>query len=326
MNSIVLSSLIPVVLLIAIGFIACYAGYIRAEATKDLATLVFTVLTPALLFRTMSTVHVERLDFKPVAVYFAAAMLLFAAMLFWQGPTRRAAVLALAATFSNTVAIGIPLVGLAYGEAGLVTLFTLISLHALIMLTLATVMLELAVAHEAASKIPPEATDDASARRRRMARMTSMVGGALRNGIVHPVPMPIIIGLLFAQTGLVLPEVVDRPLLLLGNAMGPLALVLVGATLARARIGAQLKGAMGLTLLKNLVMPALVAAIGWAVGLTGVPFTVMIVAASLPIGANVFMFSQRYEVAQELVTAGVAVSTVLGVVTISVVMELVTRM
>ena len=138
--------------------------------------------------------------------------------------------------------------------------------------------------------------------------------------------MPIIIGLLFAQTGLVLPEVVDRPLLLLGNAMGPLALVLVGATLARARIGAQLKGAMGLTLLKNLVMPALVAAIGWAVGLAGVPFTVMIVAASLPIGANVFMFSQRYEVAQELVTAGVAVSTVLGVVTISVVMELVTRM
>jgi malonate transporter and related proteins len=35
------------------------------------------------------------------------------------------------------------------------------------------------------------------------------------------------------------------------------------------------------------------------------------------------MFSQRYEVAEELVTAGVAVSTVLGLVTISVVMGLV---
>ena len=322
MNPIVLSSLIPVVLLITIGFIAARARYIRAEATKDLATLVFTVLTPALLFRTMSTVHVERLDFKPVAVYFAAAILLFVAMLFWQGATRRAAVVALAATFSNTVAIGIPLVGLAYGEAGLVTLFTLISMHALIMLTLATVMLELAVAHKAASKVSPVAGEKSNARRRRMARM---VLGALRNGILHPVPLPIIIGLLFAQTGLVLPEVVDRPLLLLGNAMGPLALVLVGATLASARIGVQLKGAMGLALLKNLVMPAMVAAIGWAVGLTGLPFTVMIVAASLPIGANVFMFSQRYEVAQEQVTAGVAVSTALGLVTISVVMGLVTR-
>ena len=48
------------------------------------------------------------------------------------------------------------------------------------------------------------------------------------------------------------------------------------------------------------------------VDLTGLPLTVMIAAASLPIGANVFMFSQRYEVAEELVTAGVAVSTGAG--------------
>ena len=47
-------------------------------------------------------------------------------------------------------------------------------------------------------------------------------------------------------------------------------------------------------------------------GLTGLPLTVMIIAASLPIGANVFMFSQRYEVAHELVTVAVAVSTVMG--------------
>ena len=81
---------------------------------------------------------------------------------------------------------------------------------------------------------------------------------------------------------------------------------------------------MGLTLLKNLVMPALVAAIGWDVGLSGLPLTVMIVAASLPISANVFMCSPRHEVGQELVTAGVAVSTALGVVTISLVMAAVT--
>ena len=60
-------------------------------------------------------------------------------------------------------------------------------------------------------------------------------------------------------------------------------------------------------------------------GLTGLPLAVMIVAASLPIGANVFMFSQPYEVAEELVTARVAVSTVLGLVTISLVMGVVAR-
>ena len=128
----VLSALLPVALLIAIGLIAGKAGWIRAEATKDLSNLVFMVLSPALLFRTMSVVHLEQLDFRPVAMYFVAAALVFVAMLAWQGLNRRAILMALTATFSNTVAIGTPLVGLAYGQAGLVILFALISVHALV--------------------------------------------------------------------------------------------------------------------------------------------------------------------------------------------------
>jgi malonate transporter and related proteins len=309
MNPIVLSSLIPVVLLIAIGLIAKYAGFMRSEAAKDLSMLVFNVLTPALLFRTMSTVHPERLDFKPVAAYFAAALLMMALVLLLRGLNRRAVVLALAASFSNTVAIGIPLIGLAFGQAGLVTLLPVISLHALILLTLATVLLEVAVAREA--PLAPAATP----------RHTGwVVLGALRSGLIHPVPLPIILGLLFAQTGWTMPEVVDRPLLLLGNAMGPLALLLVGVNLAGARVGVQLKAALRLTLLKNLALPALMAGLGLLLGLHGVPLAVMVVTAALPTGANVFMFSQRYEVAQELVTATMAVSTGLSLLTISLVM------
>jgi predicted permease len=317
MHAIVLSSLLPVILLIAIGFIAARARWMRAEAAKDLAGLVFMVLTPALLFRTMSTVHVEQLDFRPVAAYFAAGIGLFGVMLAWGGFTQRATVLALAATFSNTVAIGVPLIGLAYGQAGMVTLFTIISLHALILLTLATIALELAVARQAAR--------DAAAPRTRGAWVRPVLD-ALRNGILHPVPLPILLGLAFAQTGLTLPVVLDRPLELLGTAMGPMSLVLVGVTLAHARIGHELRGALGLGLLKNVALPVLVTLIGWAMGLHGLPLTILVVTSSLPIGANVFMFSQRYQVAQELVTASVAVSTALAVVTVSTVMTLAARL
>lgn len=312
MNGPVVSSLLPVVFLIAIGVIASRADFIRAEATKDLSNLVFMVLTPALLFRTMSAVHVDQLNFKPVAMYFVAAGLLFAAIMVWQGLTRRAAVLALAATFSNTVMIGIPLVGLAYGQPGLVTLFTLISVHALILLTLATIVLELVAARE-----------DRLAGRGRKRHIAVTVLSAIKGGIVHPVPLPIIVGLLFAQTGWVMPAVVDRPLQLLGNAMGPVSLVLVGAMLSDVRIGTHLKAAVGLSLLKNLALPALMALLGWGLGMSGLHLTVMIVTAALPMGANVFLFAQRYEVAQELVTASMAVSTTLGLLTISLVMSLI---
>ena len=66
----VLSSLLPVVLLIFIGFVSGKARLIRGEAVRDLSNLVFLVLTQALLFRTMSSVHIERLDFKSVALYY----------------------------------------------------------------------------------------------------------------------------------------------------------------------------------------------------------------------------------------------------------------
>ncbi|MBU3739489.1 MAG: AEC family transporter [Rhodoferax sp.] len=313
----VLSALLPVMLLIAIGWVAARAGWIRSEATRDLSNLVFMVLGPALLFRTMSGARLAQFDFRPVALYFLAAGLLFGAVLAWRGLSRQSVLLALTATFSNTLAIGTPLVALAYGQAGLVLLFALVSVHALVLLTLATLALEWAVAREAAASRP------AGGARRHPLRT---VLEALRGGIVHPVPLPILAGLLFARTGGVMPPVLDRPLQLLGNAFGPLALVLVGVSLARVSVGVHWRAALGLSLLKNLALPGLVAGLGLLLGLGGLPLAVMVVAASLPVGANVFMFSQRYGVAEDLVTATMALSTALAVATLSLVMALLGRL
>ncbi|MBT0571316.1 AEC family transporter [Curvibacter sp. CHRR-16] len=307
----VVSSLLPVVLLIVVGFVAGKMKLIRQEAVRDLTNLVFLVLTQALLFRTMCNVRVQELDFAPVSLYFAVAAGLFIAMLLVQGASSRAAVIALSGTFSNTVMIGIPLVGLAYGQQALVLLFTLISLHALVLLTFATVVLELLSAreHSAASAGPTR-------------HPLQSVWLAVRNAVVHPVPMPIMAGLLYAQTGWGLPDVVDRPLQLLGNSFGPVALVLVGVTLANASIGANLRGALVISAVKTLLHPALMALVGYAAGLRGLSLTVLVVAASLPIGANVFLFSQRYQKAEDLVTASVAVSTLVALVSVTLAMSL----
>ena len=321
MNHPVLSALLPVVLLIAIGFLAGKRNWISAGSVKDLSNLVFLILIPALLFRTMGAVHLEKLDLKPVGIYFLTTGIIFTAVLVWQGLSRRATVVALASIFSNTIMIGVPLVSLAYGEAALVYLFTLISLHALVLLTLATVVLEFAVMRERTQHAKTEAGQLAHDRDT-AASIAKNVVLAMRNAVIHPVPLPIIAGLLFAQTGWAIPAVVDRPLQLLGSAFGPLALVLVGVTLAHTQVGAHIKGAFAISLVKNALHPALMAAMGWAFGLSGMPLTVMIVAASLPVGANVFLFSQRYHVAQELITASVAITTAVALVSVSLVMAL----
>ncbi|MEO7401192.1 MAG: AEC family transporter [Polaromonas sp.] len=318
MPQLVFASLFPVVLLIATGFMTGRLGWIRAVAIKDLSNLVFLLLTPALLFRTMSGVRVEQLDFKPVAAYFLAVIILFGGTLLVQGFNRRAAVLALATTFSNTVMIGIALVSLMYGPAGLVTLLTLVSVHSLVLLTSATVVLELAVAHEQAA-----GTSDALAAAPR--HPVATVGVAVKNALLHPVPLPIIAGLLFAQTGLRIPQLIDKPLELLANAFGPLALVLVGLTLAYTPVGRHWRQALALASVKNLLHPLLVFGLCRLLGVTGLPMTVMVVASALPIGANVFLFSQRYQVAEELITASVVVSTALALFTLTLVLLLVGR-
>lgn len=304
----VLSSLLPVVLLIFIGFVAGKAKLVRGESVRDLSNLVFLVLTQALLFRTMSSVHIEQLDIKPVAQYFLVAGSLFAAMLWAYGGNSRASVLALASIFSNTLMIGVPLIGLAYGQEGQVLLFTLISLHALVLLSAATLVLELQVAHEQAAL---------SGERRAIWRT---VASAIRNAIIHPVPLPILVGLAYAQTGWGLHPIVDRPLALLGSAFGPIALVLVGITLSQTPIGKQALSAFKLSLVKTWLHPVLMLAVGWLLGLRGLHLAVMTVAAALPIGANVFLFSQRYRKEEDAVTAGVAVSTAMAVFSVSAVM------
>lgn len=306
----VVASLTPVFLLIAAGYLAGRLQWIRESAVRDLSNLVFLLLIPALLFRTMSGVHVETLDLRPLLAYFPAALLLLGVSIAWRGFNRTSVVLALGGVFSNMVMIGITLVELAYGKAALVTLLTLVSVHALILLTVGSVVLELVVAKEA------------RAGGERAPHVLETAWSAFKGALIHPIPLPIMSGLLFAQTGWALPAVVDKPLQLLGSAFGPIALVLVGVTLARTPLRGQLLPSLWITLSKNLVLPLLVGLSAWGVGITGLPLTVMVVAAALPMGANVFLFAQRYEVAQETTTAGMGVSTVLALFTLSAVMLL----
>src|SRR5690606_2281790 len=126
-------ALFSVIFIISLGFALAKMKWLRQSALQDPGNLVFYVLTPALLFRTMMGVKLADLDYAPIAVYFLAVALVFFTTLLVYGFTTLAAARALAHTFSNTVMIGIPLVSLVYGETGLISLFTLISVHALVL-------------------------------------------------------------------------------------------------------------------------------------------------------------------------------------------------
>ena len=310
MNTVVFSALLPVMAMIGVGLLAGRARWLGARAVRSLSTLTFMFLTPVLLFRAMSRVHLEQLDLLPAMVYSLVVVLVFVLMLLLQGADRRAAVLALSATYGNAVMIGIPLVTLAFGEAGLITLFTVIPVHSLLLLTSATVVVEAALARE-------KAASTANA-----ARLWSVGLQALRRAVIHPVPLPIILGLLFAQTGWTIPALLDQAMFWVGRAYGPIALFLVGVSLANLAIGKNLRAALLMTGIKNVLLPVLAGTLGWVFGLTGVPLAVVVLTAAMPVGSNAFLFSQRYATAESVTTASVAVSTAASVLSVSLVLAL----
>lgn len=309
-NTVVFSALVPVMAMIGVGMLVGRARWLGPRAVRGLSTLAFMFLTPVLLFRAMSRVHLEQLDLLPALVYSLVVVLVFVPMLLLQGAGRRAAVLALAATYGNSVMIGIPLVTLAYGEAGLVTLFTVIPVHSLLLLTSATVVAEAALARE-------QAASAANA-----ARLWSVGLQALRRAVIHPVPLPIILGLMFSQTGWAIPALPDQAMFWVGRAYGPIALFLVGVSLANLAIGKNLRAALLMTGIKNVLVPVLAGTLGWAFGLTGVPLAVVVLTAAMPVGSNAFLFSQRYATAESVTTASVAVSTAASVLSVSLVLAL----
>ncbi len=310
----VITALLPVILLIATGYVAGKQGWIRASAKADYANIIFFLLLPPLLFRTMAQTHLADLQVLPVLAYLGSMVLLFVSVLAFAGINQRAVMLALAATYSNAVMIGIALIGFAYGAAGQAVLFSLLSVHAVIMLTSATLLLEWLKrrkqSHAHAGKPYLAAHPAASALQ------------ALWGAVCQPTTWPILLGLAYSQADLSIPAVLDRPLALLGNAFSPLALVLVGLTLSVTRFGDHIKAAIGLSILKNLVQPALVLGLGLMLGLHGLPLTVMVVVASLPMGANVFIFSQRYQESEDLITTSVSVSTLVALLSVTLTMSL----
>jgi len=299
-------AVLPVMAVVAAGWVAARRGIVSREAVAGLAELVFYVLGPALLFRGTSRVDLATLEAAPLIRYYAVAVGLYAVLVVAYGGDVRAAVLALAGVFSNVLMVGMPVVGLAFGEAGLTILFSVVATHSLVLLGVATFVLETAAARARAA-----AGEAGGSPWRTVAR-------SIRGTVLHPVPLPILAGLAFGATGLRLPTFADRTLELLASGFAPLALVLVGAALAHAHTAGQRGTAVQLAVVKTIVHPLVMAAVGRATGLEGLPLAVVIVTAALPIGANAFLFARIYRREEAAVTAATAVSTVIGLVGVAV--------
>lgn len=301
------SVLLPIFLLIAIGYGAARLRVVGDDGVKAMSDLAFMLFLPALLFRSMARTDFAAFPTLAPAAYFGTGVVLFALgflVLRRRGQSVRAAtVFAMSGTYANLVMLGVPLVRLAYGERGLVVLLSLVALHTLFLLTLAALVVEFG---ERAAHVPAGGETPAP----RSHRLAALAGVA-KTAIRHPLIVPILVGFAWAQTGWALPAPIDATLSLIGGAAPTLCLILLGASLVQFDPRAELATALRLTVMKSVVHPLAVYAAGrWIFGLDPLTLAVLTVVASLPVGANAYLLAQRYQAGLAPVSAAVTLSTV----------------
>jgi malonate transporter and related proteins len=279
--TVVLLRLAAIFLVIAVGWVAGRSRVVGPHAADTLGKAAFNVFTPALLFRTTAGVSVAALPWPMLAVYFLPTLALLLATYTVErirGPASPVgpSVRGLSVTFSNTVQLGIPVVTALFGTAGLTVHIAIISLQALVLLTTATVLAE----------------NDLGGGRSLRAR----VAQTARRSVVHPVVLPILLGLGYNATGLAIPPVIDDVLATLGAAVVPLSLVTIGLSLHLYGVRGSVRPAAVMSVGKLVLHPALVFATAWLFGLHGLPLVVAVLCAALPTGANVLLFAGRYAV------------------------------
>ena len=128
-------------------------------------------------------------------------------------------------------------------------------------------------------------------------------------------------GVVFGQTGLVLPAPVDGMLELLGRAGIPCALFAMGATLARYEIRRSIGAASQIAAIKLVLHPIVVYALAAHVfALPLLWIKVATVMAAVPSGVYTFIMASRYQAAPGAASSAVVLTTALSLVTLSAVL------
>lgn len=297
--------ILPVFGLILIGRLLIRFHFLDAAGTKGLTSVIFWVLLPALLF--LSIVNNEAsAGIGTVGLFFAVALTVFAlstlgGIFVLRLPIDQAAVFALNAAYGNTVLLGIPIVGAIWGAPGLTILLSIVAAHSLVMLPLATVLVEFA---------PGET------RRPLATVLRDTVVASLRN----PVIASILAAAIWRWLGLPVPGIVRRGLELLAQAAPALSLICLGASLPGLRRSSIAPPVLAAVAIKMVAMPLGMAG---TAALAGIPMPaagVLVLIAAMPTGANAFLLAHRSPAMMEASAATVVIATLVALVTLSLIL------
>lgn len=296
----------PVFGLIALGYAFGWLGWLSPIAEQGVTEFAFRLAIPALLMKTIATAEFGNLSVTGIwTSYYGAVFATYAASVLGthfllHRPPQDAASIAMSSIFGNAVMLGIPISLTTFGPAAAAPLALILSIHAPT-LWLATTL------HARLVENPTDAAPG------------GILSTLVRDLGTNPIIIGIMLGALWRITGTDVPEIILKVLSLLAQAGVPAALVALGLSLVRFRIKGQVPTLSMIVFLKLIFMPAIAVCLGLFVfNLEPVALGVVAIVASVPTGANAFIFATKMGRAVNSASGAVALGIVLSAITVSI--------
>lgn len=287
----VVQTILPVFLLIILGYVLARRGGIDPHANKTLGNLAFKLFMPMVLFTGMvhAPLH-DGLNMVNLAAYFVPALIVFTVVnLLTHRKVGHPTPFGLTASFSNNALIGVAMVAGLYGNAGLVLLFTVLAVHSLLLFSAQSLYSSLAGSEPFKPSI-------------------------LLASLANPMIIGLLLGTAVNLSGLGLPAWSMNLATWLAQAALPCALIVLGANLSGYRLRPT-SSAVTVTIAKLIVMPLLVLLACLLLDINGMPRAVLVLMAANPAGVNVLGFARSREDSQ-ITSSAICLTTVLSMVTL----------
>jgi predicted permease len=297
MSGIIVETLAPLVLLIALGAGLAHIKFLGREFMADLNKLAFWIALPALLF--VSANHAGESGSQ---TWLLLAVLIFSTLLitlvalgasYAMGmPGKVRGTLMQSAFRGNLAYIGIPV--LAYSLGG----------DNKAMATAVIVMVLLMATYNVLAVIVLQSSHHGA---------NGADWGKLGRSIAtNPLMLAGVLGLVVPFSGVKLPTFVDRALNSLGSAAVPIALLCIGGALATTSLHGRRSWIVAAAVLKVVVLPAIVFVIARMVGLGVAEQRIALVLTACPTAAASFVMAKQMGGDEALASGSIVLSTILS--------------
>lgn len=288
----IISQMISLFLMMLAGFLSARAGLISPEFRRKLSALVLNTACPCIIISSVlqsSGTPGDMMNALWVAILFFAIMIAMAALLVRIVPTPKEerSLDQMMLVFTNLAFMGIPVVQSLYGADGVAMLSMFILLFNFLVFSYGVLLI-------------------------------SGQGGIHLKSLANTGVASALIALFFGLTGLHLPAPVESALASIGAVNTPMAMMIIGASLAHSDIRAAFTKVRlyRVSAVRLIVMPLLMLLIMRLLPIDGMLAGICVLVAAMPIAGNCGMLSDIH-LPQDMTAAhAIIVSTLLSGVTL----------